>query len=120
MSVGDSIDERVEAECGYLSLHSLAEEEVCLESFSGGSDIVTMVAVSEDMPDMHCNVRPAKCPAAEPKANLNELKKLPDASGIADMKLQTMTERHSPRKEASLECDCNLEIHDIKECDKHL
>lgn len=121
MSVGDSIDERVAADCGYLSLHSLAEEEVCLESFSGGSDIVTMVAVSEDMPDIHCSARPAKCPAAaaEPKANLNELKRIPDASGIAEMKLQTMTELHLPHKQASLECDDgSLKMHDIKECDK--
>lgn len=120
MSVGDSIDERVESECGYLSLHSLAEEEVCLESFSGGSDIVTMVAVSKEMPDVSCNTRPpAKCraaAAAESKANLNELKKLSDA----EIKLQTMTDLDLPQKEASLKCDGSLEIQDVKEYDKHL
>lgn len=50
MSVGDSIDEKAKTERGYLSLHSLAEEESCLESFAGGSDIVAMVAVSEENP----------------------------------------------------------------------
>lgn len=59
MSVGDSIDEKAKTERGYLSLHSLAEEENGLESFAGGSDIVAMVAVSEENPtaDSH-HVKP--------------------------------------------------------------
>lgn len=49
MSVGDSIDERVEANFDYLSVHSLAEEPG-LECCAGGSDIVAMVAATPNAP----------------------------------------------------------------------
>lgn len=49
MSVGDSIDERVETNFDYLSVHSLAEEPG-LECCTGGSDIVAMVAAAPNAP----------------------------------------------------------------------
>lgn len=57
MSVGDSIDERVElVNIDYLSVHSLAgakQPVAALESCAGGSDIVAMVAASTPR-SVHC------------------------------------------------------------------
>ena len=85
MSVGDSIDERVETNFDYLSVHSLAVEPG-LECCTGGSDIIAMVAASENAPICCAQSRLAAARnSVDALPNTSILSQRSAASGLVDV-----------------------------------